>query len=93
MAEIKLRLNLDRDEVELVVDNEVTMASGPDVFASWVKAYNDKHVVAPPAHTEPVKIDEPIPTTPVSVEVPVNENVIESPTLELNTDKEKEVTE
>lgn len=43
MAEIKLRYNSDSEEVELVVDGEVALASGNDVFVSWVADYNEKH--------------------------------------------------
>lgn len=43
MAEVKLRLNLDAEEVELVVDGKVAISSGQDVFHSWVEAYNAKH--------------------------------------------------
>lgn len=43
MAELRLRLNLDSEEVELVVDGQVALTSGSDVLASWVQAINDKH--------------------------------------------------
>lgn len=45
MAELKLRLNLDKEEVELVVDGQVAFASGSEVFKNWVEAYNAKHKV------------------------------------------------
>jgi hypothetical protein len=66
MAEVKLRLNLDAEEVELVVDGQVALSSGQEVFKSWVEAYNGKHPL------EPVVVEKP-----VSVEVPVDEKVIE----------------
>lgn len=84
MAEVKLRLNLDAEEVELVVDGQVALTSGAEVFRNWVGAYNDKHK---PAHVEPVKVEAPVVTEPVTVEVPVNENVVESPTVEVDTEK------
>lgn len=83
MAEVKMRLNLDAGEVELVVDGQVALSSGPDVFKSWVEVYNEKHK---PARVEPVSVEAPVPAQPVSVEAPVNENVIESPTLETSTE-------
>ena len=43
MPEIKLRYNENSEEVELLVDNEVALTSGNDVFVSWVEAYNEKH--------------------------------------------------
>lgn len=83
MAEVKMRLNLNSLEVELVVDGVVALSSGSDVFQSWVEAANKLN---PPAHVEPVKVEAPVPETPVSVEVPVNETVIESPTVETSTE-------
>jgi hypothetical protein len=85
MAEVKMRLNLNAMEVELVVDGAVALSSGKDVFLSWVEAANKLN---PPVHSEPVKVEAPVPATPVSVEVPVNENVIESPTLETSVPAE-----
>lgn len=75
MAEIKLRLNLDAEEVELVVDGEVALTSGKDVLYSWVEAVNKKNYVAPvePASTEPVKIEEPVKEKEVAPEEPVKE--------------------
>jgi hypothetical protein len=97
MAEVKLRLNLDAEEVELVVDGQVALSSGKDVLANWVQVLNEKnkpvHVepVAPaapvvaPVVEPPVAVAAPVPVTPaepVQVTVPVNQNVIESPTVE-----------
>lgn len=53
MAELKLRYNPDTEEVELVVDNEVALSSGKEVFESWVDAHNEAH---------PDKFVEPEPT-------------------------------
>lgn len=81
MAEVKMRLNLDAEEVELVVDGQVALASGPDVFKNWVDAYAEKQV--PPtdykalyeeaqakldAKPEPVVVPEPV--TPPLPETP-----------------------
>ena len=54
MAEVKLRFNIDTEEVEFVVDDKVVVASGQDVFESWVNAYNAKHppVIEPQAPVE-----------------------------------------
>jgi len=52
MAELKLRYNPEAEEAELVVDNEVALSSGKEVFASWVEAYNDAH---PPVEPEPTE--------------------------------------
>ena len=71
MAEVKLRLNLDAEEVELVVDNEVALTSGSDVFRSWVDAHNEKHkptIVEPVAPVEPVEEKVVNPATPVDEE-------------------------
>ena len=38
-----MRLNLDTEEVELVVDGQVALTSGQDVLHSWVEALNEKH--------------------------------------------------
>lgn len=82
MAEVKMRLNLNAMEVELVVDGQVALTSGQDVFLSWVEAANKLN---PPPTPEPVVVAAPVVEEPVSVEVPVNENVIESPTVETDT--------
>jgi hypothetical protein len=66
VAELKLRLNLDAEEVELVVDGQVALSSGQDVFKSWVDAYNGKYPL------EPVIVEKP-----VTVEVPVDPKVVE----------------
>lgn len=65
MAEVKLRLNLDAEEVELVVDGKVAISSGQDVFRSWVTAYNEKH--------------KPVPAEPKVVDVSTAEPVTPSP--------------
>lgn len=85
MAEVKLRFNLDAEEVELVVDGQVALSSGKEVFENWVGAYNEKH--KPVVEPEPVKVEAPVEekTVPVAepvVEVPVNNSEIESPTVE-----------
>lgn len=67
MAEVKLRLNLDAEDVELVVDGQVALTTGSDVFKSWVEAYNEKH--------KPV---EPVPVVEVPTEPTVVENVPEA---------------
>jgi hypothetical protein len=61
MAEVKLRLNLDSEEVELVVDGQVALTSGNDVFKNWVSAYNEKH--------KPVVVEAPVEEKEVSEEV------------------------
>lgn len=61
MAEVKLKYNEDREEVDFVVDDEVTFSSGADVFKSWVDAYNEKHPV------EPVQVEEPVDTASETV--------------------------
>ncbi len=84
MAEVKLRLNLDSESVELVVDGQVALESGSDIFKNWVAAYNEKHKV----HVEPVKVEEPVAASPVNLDAPVQESVVETPTVEVNTDTE-----
>lgn len=85
MAEVKLRFNLDAEEVELVVDGQVALSSGKEVFASWVGAYNEKHK---PVHVEPVEVKTPVVEEPVKVEAPVTEPVVEeTATTEINTDE------
>lgn len=76
MAEIKLRLNLDKEEVELVVDGEVALTSGNDVFKNWVDAYNEKHKT----------IETPVEEKVVVVEPVEEKEPLESPTVELDTD-------
>lgn len=73
MAEIKLRFNLDNEEVELTVDGEVALASGQEVFRSWVSAYNDKHKkVDEPVEDKEVDLDE---EETVDVDHPVGQGV------------------
>src|SRR5690242_13971114 len=103
MAEVKLRLNLDAGEVELVVDGQVALSSGPEVFANWVEVYNEKNkpavvepvVVAAPVQEAPVSVEAPVVEVPPATEVtvPVNENVIESPTVEVTPPVETNTTE
>jgi hypothetical protein len=70
VAELKLRLNLDAEEVELVVDGQVALSSGQDVFVSWVEAFNEKH--------KPVEPEAPVaPAT-----APVEEKVVDVTTSE-----------
>jgi len=83
MAEVRMRLNLDAGEVELVVDGQVALSSGPEVFANWVEAYNTKNK---PVHVEPIKVEEPVVETPVKVEEPVAETVVETETVEVKTE-------
>lgn len=62
MAEVKLRFNLDAEEVELVVDGKVALSTGADVFQSWVSAYNDKHKsVDEPVADKTVDLDSEVP--------------------------------
>ena len=71
MAEVKLRYNPDAEEVELVVDNEVALTSGTDVFHSWVEDFNEKHK---PVVPEPVVEEKTVDVTP---EEPTSEEVAE----------------
>lgn len=60
MAEIKLRYNAESEEVELVVDGEVALASGNDVFVSWVEDYNEKHkTVEAPVEEKEIPLEQP----------------------------------
>jgi len=77
MAEVKLRLNLEAEEVELVVDGAVALSSGPEVFRNWVEAYNEKHKPAEPvqapepapvAQPDPAPVEEEKPSEPVDTE-------------------------
>ena len=72
VAEVKLRYNPDAEEVELVVDDEVALTSGADVFQSWVEDYNEKH---PVPVEEPVREEEPV-TEPVTPAQPVEEKEV-----------------
>lgn len=76
MADVVLRLNLDSEEVELTVDGEVALASGQDVFVSWVGAYNEKHPL------EPVVIETVVPEKIVEPEEPVKETTDETTSTE-----------
>ncbi|MGB3945388.1 MAG: hypothetical protein WBK76_00970 [Candidatus Saccharimonadales bacterium] len=79
MAELKLRLNLDAEEVELVVDDEVALSSGKDVFVNWVEAYNEKHkpVEQPATAEEPVDVERPVEEKVVEVDEETVEEVSE----------------
>jgi hypothetical protein len=68
MAEVKLRLNLDSEEVELVVDGQVALSSGQEVLTSWVDAINDKRKPAPVAEATPPPVQ--LATEAVQEEVP-----------------------
>lgn len=59
MPEIKLRYNETSEEVELIVDNEIALTSGTDVFVSWVEAYNEKHKPEEPEIEEEVNEEVP----------------------------------
>lgn len=72
MAEIRMRLNLDAEEVEVTVDGTVAISSGQDVFKSWVDAYNDKHK---PAIVEPSANNVVDVTAAETVETSVEEPV------------------
>ena len=85
MAEVKLRLNLDTESVELVVDGQVALESGSDVFSNWVEAYNDKHK---PVHVEPVKVETPVEQPPITVQEPVTTEVkAEEVTVQTSSDE------
>lgn len=71
MAEVKLRFNIDTEEVEFVVDDKVVVASGQDVFESWVNAYNAKH---PPTIEPEAPVDEKV------VDATTSEVVVQTPT-------------
>lgn len=45
MAELKFRLNLDTEEIELLLDEKVVDTIEKDVVQSWVTAINDKNKV------------------------------------------------
>jgi len=77
MAEVKLRLNLDAEEVELVVDGGVALSSGPDVFRNWVEAYNEKHKPAVVEQPEPAPVVEQPDPEPV-VEEKKSEEVVDT---------------
>lgn len=82
MAELKLRLNLDAEEVELVVDGQVALSSGADVFSNWVEAYNAKHPVPDEYRDKYTTLLEQhnalLEDKKVSVEEPVEEKVVET---------------
>jgi hypothetical protein len=80
MAEIRIRLNLDKEEVELVVDNQVVATVEKHVVHSWVEAINEKNK---PAHEEPIKVDAPVEDEPVKVDAPVEEPAPEEEKIEL----------
>lgn len=78
MPEVTLRYNAQGEEVELLVDGEVAMSSGPEVFASWVEVYNESH---PPAPPEPVEPPTPVePPAPVEPAAPVEEKEVNATT-------------
>lgn len=54
MAEIKVRLNLDAQDIEVLVNDKVIDTVGSDLLASWVEAINEKNGVG----TEPVKAED-----------------------------------
>lgn len=89
MAEVKLRLNLDSEEVELVVDNEVALTSGSDVFKSWVSAYNTKHPLPVP-EPEIRYVEKPVEEKVVDVEEPVKEEPAETETVEVPVEEKTE---
>lgn len=91
MAEVRLRLNLDAEEVELVVDGKVATSTGPEVFKNWVDAYNEKHKPLEPEvvheeHDKKVDVDEPV----EEKHVPVEEETVETSTEEVVDSSEKE---
>lgn len=45
MAELKFRLNLDSEEIELLLDDKVVDTIEKAVVQSWVEAINDKNKV------------------------------------------------
>lgn len=57
MSDLTLRLNLDAQDVELVLDGKVIDTVGTDVVASWVAALNEKNKPAEPE--KPVEEEKP----------------------------------
>lgn len=84
MPEIKLRYNETLEEVELLVDNEVALTSGKDVFESWVSAYNEAHP------QEPVQEEE---TNEKEVEQPAAETDSEDSSGSSEGDSEESESE
>lgn len=74
MAEFKIRLNLDAEDVELVIDDKVVDTVGKDVLASWVAALNEKNkTVEAPVEEKVAPLN---PTTGEEVDKP-DESVVE----------------
>lgn len=76
MPELKMKYNEATDEVEVLVDNEVLIASGAPEFKSWVDYYNEKHkpvVVESPVEEKQVVVTdapaEPAPAPEVTVQL------------------------
>lgn len=79
MAELVVRLNLDTEDVELVLDGKVVDTVGNDVLNSWVDAINAKREAANP---KPVAVDAPVedktaPPVEATAETPVEEATVE----------------
>lgn len=66
-----LRMNLDTEDIELVVDGKLVDTVGPDVVASWVTALNEKRKAAIEPHTEDTLLVNVIPEVPATPVEPV----------------------
>lgn len=61
MAELKFRLNLDEEDVELVLDGKVVDTVGKAVLQSWVAALNEKNkTVEEPVAPKEVNVVEAV---------------------------------
>lgn len=58
MADLKIRFNLENDDIELVLNDEVIDTVGVEVVESWVNAYNEKHGFVKPESSDNVEDTE-----------------------------------
>lgn len=71
MTDLRFRLNLEIEDVELVLNDKVVDTVGTEVVASWVSAINEKHGVGKePVVEELPKVEEPAPVEAPTESVP-----------------------
>lgn len=59
-VEVKMRLNTETEEVEVLIDEEVLASSGKELFVNWVGWYNEKHKPVEPEVKVEETTDEPV---------------------------------
>lgn len=80
LKDMTLRLNLDTEDIEVVVDDKVVDSVGKDVVDSWFNALGEKRKANKEAHNENNLIVETVPAVvPDAPKEPVEDAAVEVP--------------